>query len=278
MDHIDEYKRVEEDQQQGKGKAKVILQERRDFRSDRYNNNKPRRDFAGPSGPIIPQVVNTVFREPVHQVLKKIQNEPYFKWPNKMAGDPMRRNQNLHCHYYRERGHTIEDCRTLWNHLEQLVKEGRLKQFLYQSNGQGDHSGSVNQVNTSSRPPLGMINVIFAAPGRTGSYPSMVTCVARALAEDSSFEPKRTKGNVPPILGFSKEDKIGTIQLHDDALVVTLRIGGYDVKRVMVDQGSGANIMYTDLFKGLNLKLEDLTTYDSPLKSFEGKVVIPKGL
>ena len=41
MDRIDEYKRVEEDQQQGKGKAKVIPQDRRDFRSNRYNNNRP---------------------------------------------------------------------------------------------------------------------------------------------------------------------------------------------------------------------------------------------
>ena len=47
MDQIDKYKRVKEDQQQGKGKAKVISQERRDFRLDRYNNNRPLRDFAG---------------------------------------------------------------------------------------------------------------------------------------------------------------------------------------------------------------------------------------
>ena len=67
------------------------------------------------------------------------------------------------------------------------------------------------------------------------------------------------------------------IQPHDDALVVTLRIGGYDVKRVMVDQGSAAEIMYPDLYKGLGLKLEDLTTYSSPLVSFEGKMVVPKG-
>ena len=39
MDHIDEYKQVKEDQQQGKGKAKVVSQDRRDVRSDRYNNN-----------------------------------------------------------------------------------------------------------------------------------------------------------------------------------------------------------------------------------------------
>ena len=41
MDQIDKYKRVEDDQQQDKGKGKVILQGRRDFKSDRYNNNRP---------------------------------------------------------------------------------------------------------------------------------------------------------------------------------------------------------------------------------------------
>ena len=49
MDIVDKYKRIEDDQEQGKGKAKVIPQERRDFRSDRYNNNRLRRDYVGQS-------------------------------------------------------------------------------------------------------------------------------------------------------------------------------------------------------------------------------------
>ena len=49
------------------------------------------------------------------------------------------------------------------------------------------------------------------------------------------------------------------------------------MKRVMVDQGSAAEIMYPDLYKGLGLKPEDLTTYISPLVSFEGKMAVPKG-
>ena len=62
MDRIDKYKRVEEDQLQGKSKAKVVPQERRDFRSDRFNNNnQSRRDFAGQSGPANAQAVNAVF-------------------------------------------------------------------------------------------------------------------------------------------------------------------------------------------------------------------------
>ena len=45
----------------------------------------------------------------------------------------------------------------------------------------------------------------------------------------------------------------------------------------MVDQGSATEIMYLDLYKGLGLKHENLATYSSPLVSFEGKMVIPKG-
>ena len=53
--------------------------------------------------------------------------------------------------------------------------------------------------------------------------------------EDSNSMPKKPKMNVPLVLSFSEADKQRTIQPHDDALVVTLRICGYDVKRVMVD-------------------------------------------
>ena len=101
--------------------------------------------------------------------------------------------------------------------------------------------------------------------------------VARLSSGDTNQEPKRVRMEWPLVMGFSDEDKIGTIQPHDDALVITLRIWGYDVKRVMVDQGSAVEIMYPDLYKGLNLKAEDLMSYSSPLVRFEGKIIISKG-
>ena len=128
------------------------------------------------------------------------------------------------------------------------------------------------------RLPLGTINVIFVALGRTESYPSKVMSVSHYPVKEFSSMPKRVKMGIPLVLSFSDEDKLGTIQPHDDALIVTLRIGGYDVERVMIDQGSEAEIMYLDLYKGLNLKPENLTAYSSPLVSFKGKMVIPKGL
>ena len=49
------------------------------------------------------------------------------------------------------------------------------------------------------------------------------------------------------------------------------------MKRVLVDQDSGVEIMYHDLFRGLKLRSEDLTCYDSLLIGFDGKIVFPRG-
>ena len=213
----------------------------------------------------------------MYQVLEKVKNKLFFKWPNKMVGNPKKRNRNLYCQYHQDHGHTTENCRSLWDHLDQLIREGKLKQLLHHSSGLEGRANFRSEREIPSRPPLGTINVIFVAPGRTGSCPSRVMSIARLSSEDTNQESKRARVECPLVMGFSDEDKIGTIQPHDDALVITLRIGGYDVKRVMVDQGSATEIMYPNLYRGLSLRVEDLTPYSSLLVSFEGKVIIPKG-
>ena len=180
-------------------------------------------------------MVNAVFRELVHQVLEKIKNKPFFKRSNKMMRNPEKCNHNLYCQYHQDHGHTAEDCKSLWDHLDQLVREGKLKQLLHHSSGQGSQASSKSRRDISSRPPLGTINVIFAAPGRTGSCPSRIMSVARLSSGDINQDPKKAKMEIPLVLGFSDEDKIGTIQPHNDVLVITLRIRGYNVKRVMMD-------------------------------------------
>ena len=50
--------------------------------------------------------------------------------------------------------------------------------------------------------------------------------VARLSTEDNNSEPKKAKIEIQLVLGFLDEDKIGTIQPHDDTFVVTLRIRG----------------------------------------------------
>ena len=106
--------------------------------------------------------------------------------------------------------------------MDQLVREGKLKQLLHHSSGRGSQASFESRRDVSSKPPLGTINVIFIAPGRIGSYPSRIISVARLSSGDINQDPKRAKMEISLVLGFLDEDKIGTIQPHDDALVITL--------------------------------------------------------
>ncbi|XP_075635240.1 uncharacterized protein LOC142607581 [Castanea sativa] len=182
------------------------------------------------------QLVNSLFKELVYQIQGKIKKQPYFKWSNKMGGDSSKRNQSLYDHYHQDKGHTTEDCRTLRDHLNQLVKAGKLYQFLHQPIGQFGHSGVELHKNCVPRQALGTINVIFAKLGGDVMAYSRVMFVGgdpNLEARDQAL--KKAKVMATLTLSFFGEDKEGTFQPHDDALVVTIRIDRYAVKRVLVD-------------------------------------------
>ena len=133
--------------------------------------------------------------------------------------------------------------------------------------------------NYTPRPALGTINVILTKPeGDVMPSSNVMSVVGGSDLKARDQTHKRARVMVPPNLSFSEEDKQGTLQPHDNTLVVTIRIRDYDVRRVLVDQGSGVEIMYPDLYRGLNLRPEDLDTYDSPLMGFYGKMVVPPGM
>ena len=122
-----------------------------------------------------------------------------------------------------------------------------------------------------------MIEVIHAAPkGLTITRKGMLIVAPMGDCSGEQLLEKKMRVGREPI-AFGDEDLEGTIQLHDDALVVTTRISGFLVKRVMVDQGSGVDVMYPNLFKWLGLKSQDLIKYDMPSVLFDGRVVIPEG-
>ena len=97
--------------------------------------------------------------------------------------------------------------------------------------------------------------------------------LVESYSDEQPLEKKMKFSQEP--FAFDDDNLKGTIQPHDDALVVMARISGFQVKRVMIDQGSKAHVMYPDLFKGLGLKNEDFSKNDTPLVGFDGRMVIP---
>ena len=156
------------------------------------------------------------------------------------------------------------------------MKAGYLKKFIVDPKHQGTDQGAL-QKGSLLPPPLGMIEVIHAAPkGSTITRKGMLIVAPMGDCSGEQLLEKKMRVGREPI-AFGDEDLEGTIQLHDDVLVVTTRISGFLVKRVMVDQGSGVDVMYPNLFKWLGLKSQDLIKYDMPSVLFDGRVVIPEG-
>ena len=103
MRRIEEYKRLEDDRLQSKGKAPMINSPLQGGFSPKTRGGLRIQESEAQVGK-----VNVTFKELVHKIVDRIKNEPYFRWPNKMGGDLSRRNQNLYCTYHRDKGHTTE--------------------------------------------------------------------------------------------------------------------------------------------------------------------------
>ena len=80
-----------------------------------------------------------------------------------------------------------------------------------------------------------------------------------------------------PIIGFSEDDARRLYHPHDDALVVSLRVGDYNVHRMLVDNGSLTDILYYPAFQQMGISRARLTPTNAPLVGFGGTKVLPLG-
>ena len=81
-----------------------------------------------------------------------------------------------------------------------------------------------------------------------------------------------------PVIGFSEEDARRLHHPHDDALVVSLRVGDYNMHWVLVDNGNSADILYYPAFQQMRIDREQLVPVNAPLVGFGGTRVFPNGV
>ncbi|XP_075669796.1 uncharacterized protein LOC142639521 [Castanea sativa] len=81
-----------------------------------------------------------------------------------------------------------------------------------------------------------------------------------------------------PIIEFLEEDARRLHHPHDDALVVSIRVGDYNTHQVLVDSGSSANILYYLAFQQMRIDKERLVPTNAPLVGFGGARVYPLGV
>jgi hypothetical protein len=284
MTRLEEHIRVEDDPKSRAKTAEVApLVDRKAAQPEPRGESRRARKAkgsAGTSGPGVCLAVYTTFKEPIYRLLPLIKDKPYFEWPPKLPGDPATRETKPYCNYHRERGHLTENCRAYRYHLEHLVKNGHLKQYVDETKSPHQNV-EVPRINVKASAPVGIIDVIHfgsTCHDQRGEMRRAAHLREVFQVQDSpQMAPTPLRKESVEEIVFSNQDLEGVQLPHSDALVITLRIGEFDVKRVLIDPGSSVEIMYESLFRGLGLGKKDLSRTEGPLSGFSGETVIPSG-
>ena len=127
----------------------------------------------------------------------------------------------------------------------------------------------------SSRPPLGEIRVIIGGSSTGQSYKSKEAYLKVVQSVQLSGRSPRARSTDKQAIIFTDEDAKRIHHPHDDAIAITLFIADYTTRRVLVDNGSSADILYYPAFQQMRLGQDQFRPVNSPLVGFGGMKVQP---
>ena len=96
----------------------------------------------------------------------------------------------------------------------------------------------------------------------------------------NSIQPGLIDANAHPIDGiiiFSPVDPTRILQPHRDAIILSLGIGDFDLRRILVDPGSSADLLQASVIKQMGLELSDLENLGQILSRFNGAATTSLG-
>ncbi|KAJ4793841.1 Pol-polyprotein [Rhynchospora pubera] len=253
--------------------------------------------------------------EPRERLFNVIKDSKELQQPEPLV-EAEKFDKSAYCDYHRSSGHRTRDCLKLKDEIERLIRHTHLLEKYIEKEGAKDNRNResfnnqwqrkpynnqwkrTDNRNNSNNIPIQRQNVpnkpreenkgspvvIFIAGGDAsgGDKPHQRASYAdpRRLSQPSRYEifHLHAEGSLTNTrISFGPEDCVGVRYPHDDAIVLMLRIHGRRVKRILVDTGSSADVLYFDALRQLNLASYPLTPMDTPLVGFAGDTVIPLG-
>ncbi|GAV59930.1 hypothetical protein CFOL_v3_03461, partial [Cephalotus follicularis] len=172
------------------------------------------------------------------------------QWPEKLRSPAERRDVEKYYRYHRDHAHDTEECRQLKNQIEDLIRRGHLRKYVDREVPQGRREQRREE-----------------AP-QQGEEPQHKPRVHHS---------KRITGGEEEVISFSEADYEGVRLPHDDPVVVTLMVELFTTKRILIDSGSSADILYKHVFDQLRIPVDQLKPVKTPLVGFAGEMVNPLG-
>ncbi|XP_074369532.1 uncharacterized protein LOC141710950 [Apium graveolens] len=184
---------------------------------------------------------------------KKLESTPRESGLKHFNFDSFDGARDKHCGYHEDHGHATENCFSLKMFIEDQIKKGNMNQYLQRR---------MNDKDMTPGTAKNVVNVVFggtASPSRSPNLDNEVMMI-------QPFEDE-------PIY-FSYSDYEGLNPDHNLALVVTLDVANNEVKRILVDNGSSANIVFEHTLNRMELgHLRMDHCLEDPLYGFENTMI-----
>ncbi|XP_077246024.1 uncharacterized protein LOC143885861 [Tasmannia lanceolata] len=233
--------------------------------SEEKNPTKQRRDDKASRRERTPQrreenytPLNTSGRH----ILAAIKGEEFVRWPTRMISKGNKRDKSKYCQFHRDHGHDTDECWHLKEEIELMINRGYLKKYVKDDGDRRERRGRSPQGHSPRRPP--------SSPVRNKSLPPV-----SPLPEVRRSQPN---GVTNTIMGGPTDGDLDNLILpHDDALIITMLVANWELKKILVDNGSSADILYYHAFKQMMIADDRLRPANSDLFCFSGEIVKVEG-
>ncbi|XP_016206952.1 uncharacterized protein LOC107647388 [Arachis ipaensis] len=207
-----------------------------------------------------------------------------------MYQDQRHVDRSKYCAFHQKYGHTTDDCVIAKDVLEKLARQGLLDKYI-ESRGRRqstDESGQQSKPTTNPRdkgkkvdndtnPPRRIINCIsggFAGGGCTNSARKRLYRAMMTMTESTA--PQQPNKDRPEISFIAKDFKANDRNL-DDPVVITAQVGEPLVKKILMDPGSSADVLFYSTFQKMKLSDKNLQPSSGELVGFSGERVAIRG-
>ncbi|KAK4403112.1 Transposon Ty3-G Gag-Pol polyprotein [Sesamum angolense] len=235
---------------------------------------------------------HTPLSAPRAEILAVAEQQGIVQWPSRMRENPKRMKSDKYCLFHKDRGHGTEDCFHLKDEIEKLIRREYLKEYvnrsgqLQEKNSRPPQEGREredrrNKPTQDNLPTTGIIGVISGGPAGGDSARARKAAL-RAIANTSkdTFEQVVMMNEKPQEkqdIVFGNQDLEKMCVANNDAVVISVTIANFWVKKVLVDSGSSADIIFHKAFSQMGINNVELTRINTPLTSFSGNIVEPIG-
>ena len=193
---------------------------------------------------------------------------------------PAKRDMTKYCEFHRDHGHWTDDCIQLKKEIEFLIRRGHLRRYAApEDRNQAPPPPPRHPAPVQHQQPLGEIHVISGGFADGGESSSARKAHLRNFRSGETLEVQAVSKlpRLDTIITFSDADLEGCYHPYDDPLVIRAIMANKTIHRVLIDNGSLADIIFASAFEKMGIGREKLEPVNAHLRGFFGEKVLPLG-